>query len=208
MIRVILIDDHPMLRMGVSQFLAASGAVKVVGEAGDGIPGLKLAETVEWDVAVLDISMANLGGFELAKRLLARDPSARIVVLSHHPAAPFATRALREGARAFVSKSAPPEQLLEAITTVAAGRVWSAASEDDVREPQAPSDAQPHELLTRREYQVFVLIAQGRSTIDVAAELDVSASTVSNHIANIKEKLGVTTRGEIVAYAMRAKLIE
>lgn len=200
MIRVLLIDDHPMFRLGVAAFLGGSGEVTVVGEADDGISGLRLADATDWQVALVDISMPRLGGVQVVRRLTADYPDRALVVVSHFPEDPFEARVLAEGAAAFVSKGAPPDALLAAVRAAAAGE----------RRPRQAVErpTQAHEQLTAREYQVFLCIITGRSTVDTAAELNISASTVSNHIARIKEKLNVENRGAIITYAHRVGLME
>ncbi|MCB9539963.1 MAG: response regulator transcription factor [Myxococcales bacterium] len=197
MIRVILIDDHPIFRIGVAHFLAGTGTIEVVGQADDGIAGLGLAERVAWDVAVVDLALPRLGGTEVVRRLRAAFPARRIVALSHFPGGAFDAQLRDAGADAFVSKVSPPEALVEAIEASAPGAA------------PAPLDAAapPHARLTARELQVFQSLLLGRSTVEIAAELAIAASTVSNHVAQIKAKLGVSTVAGIVTYAHRAGLI-
>lgn len=197
MIRVILVDDHPIFRIGVAHYLAGTGTIAVVGQADDGIAGLRLAESVEWDVAVVDISLPRLGGTEVVRRLRATWPGRRIVALSHFPGAAFEAQLREAGADAFVSKVSPPETLVAAIE-----------ARDDGGSPSESAETAPrHTRLTARELQVFTSLIQGRSTIEIAAELDIAASTVSNHVAQIKHKLGVSTIAGIVTYAHRAGLL-
>lgn len=207
MIRVLIVDDHPIFRRGLASLLAGADGITVVAEADDGIGALRIAQEVPWDVALLDVSMPTLNGIEVLRRLSKSFPTRRIVMLSQFPIDQFAARVRREGAAGYISKSDPPELLLEAVRRVAAGLPISA--ETDARPgDRAPADARmPHERLTPREHQVFTLVARGRSVTEVAAELNVAVSTVSNHVMNIKEKLGTSTLGAIVAYAHRVGLI-
>lgn len=199
MIRVILIDDHPMFRIGVAHYLSGTGHIEIVGQADDGLSGLHIAENVAWDVAVVDISLPKLGGTEVVRRLRAAFPGCHVVVLSHFPSAAFEAHLREVGAHAFVSKVSPPEALVSAIEAAAAGKPW--LGQETVR-PGTPT-----ERFTGREHQVFLGLIQGRSTIEIAAELDIAASTVSNHIAQIKQKLGVTTVAGVIASAHRMGML-
>lgn len=199
--KIILVDDHPIFRLGVARFLSGVPGLFVVGEADDGIRALNLARTVAWDVMVLDLSLPNLGGLEVLRRLREAQTPGRIVVLSHYPVDPHAARAIQEGASAYVSKGSDPQGLVTALHAVERGQIWV----DGVieRAPEAAGRA-PHELLTPREHQVLLCLGAGRSNSETAAELDISASTASNYVASIKEKLGVSSRAAILAYAHRA----
>ncbi len=205
MIRVMLADDHPIFREGLAALIEAADDMTVVATVDDGLRALRVAEEVAWDVAVLDVSMPKLSGIEVLRRLVKSFPERQVVMLSQFPESQFAARLTREGAAAYVPKSARPQLLLEAIREAAAGRRPAAAG---TLAGEVATPAAPHETLTPREHQVFTLIASGRGVMEVAAELDLAQSTVSNHLANVKDKLGVSTVGEIVAYAHRVGLVE
>jgi DNA-binding NarL/FixJ family response regulator len=210
-IRVLIVDDHPIFRRGLAGLIAGSDDLQVVGEVDDGLKALRLADEVAWDVAVLDISLPRLNGIEVLRRLMVAHPERKILMLSQFPESEFAARVAREGAAGFISKSGPPELVVDAIRSVAAGRPLLPSPPPRIAGALGDGSLparMPHETLTPREYQVFTLVASGRGVTEVAAELNVAASTVSNHLFNIKEKLGVTTVGAIVAYAHRVGLIE
>jgi DNA-binding NarL/FixJ family response regulator len=207
LIRVLVVDDHPIFRRGLAALLEGAGDIAVVAEADDGIRALRVAAEVTWDVALLDVSMPRLNGIEVLRRLRDAYPERRVLVLSQFPEDQFRVRVIRDGAAGYIAKSAPPEELLDAIRRVASGRPL-AEPPTPVLAPNPSADALPHERLTPREYQVFTLIACGRTVTDIAAELNVATSTVSNHLWNIKDKLGVTTTGAIVSYAHRVGLVE
>lgn len=201
--RLILVDDHPIFRLGVARFLAGVPGMKVVGEAGDGIRALNLAQSLAWDAMVLDLSLPTLGGLEVLRRLREAGATGHRVVMSHYPVDPYAVRALQEGAAAYVSKGSDPADLVTALHAVAKGMVWVDGA---VRRATRASGQEAHEQLSPREYQVMLAMMQGRGNNEIAAELDLSPSTVSNHVAKIKEKLGVSSRAAIVAYALKAGL--
>lgn len=198
MIRVLIADDHPIFRRGVVGLIEGTEGMRVVAEADDGIAAMRLAKELEWDVALIDVSMPTLNGVEVLRRLVKAYPARRVLILSQFPEDQFAARVMREGAAGYIAKSAPPEQLLDAIR----GRGPTRAAAQVKRDPL------PHERLTPREYQVFTLIAGGRTVTEAAAEINVAVSTVSNHLLNIKEKLNAPSVGAVVAYAHRMGLIE
>lgn len=205
MIRIILADDHAIVRGGLRKLLAESGDFDVVGEAADGRQALQLAlnPRVAWDVLVLDLSLPRVGGIEVLRRVREARPDARVVVLSMYPEEQYATQMARAGAAAYVSKSMAPETLLDALRTVAATGSWRNAAEADA----GAGDALPHRSLSSRELQVFNLIIEGHAVTDIAAQLDLHASTVSTHMRAIKTKLDAPTVADIVRYAHRVGII-
>ncbi|MFT3771059.1 MAG: response regulator transcription factor [Minicystis sp.] len=208
MIRVLIVDDHPIFRQGLAALIAGSPDMTVVAEEDDGLRALRVAKDVAWDVALLDVSMPRLNGIEVLRRLAKEFPARKILMLSQFPESQFAARVVREGAAGYLSKSGPPELVVEAIRRVAAGKsIAPPAARADGAEP-APKARLPHETLSPREYQVFTLIASGRSVTETAAELNVATSTVSNHLVQVKAKLDAPTLGAIVAYAHRVGLVE
>jgi two-component system, NarL family, invasion response regulator UvrY len=204
MIRVFLADDHAVLRRGLQVMLESTGKITVVGTAADGHEALASEAIDRCDVLILDLSLPRLSGSEVLRRMRQRRPSLPIVVLSMYPEEQHGLQALREGAAAYLSKQRPPEEVIAAILRVAGGGIYLT---DTLAEQAllAPRDehAPPHMRFSPREHQVFLLLLQGRSASEVAAELDLHASTVSNNIRRIKDKLGVNTIGEIVTYAHR-----
>lgn len=202
MIRVVLADDHAIVLGGLQRLLAETGDVEVVGVASDGRQALKLClGGLAWDVLVLDLSLPRVGGIEVLRRVRAARPDAKVVVLSMYPEEQYAPQLRRDGAAAYVSKSRPPETLVDAIRAVSSG-------EPVTPEPPAAPDALPHRSLSSRELQVFNLVFEGHSVTDIAAQLDLHASTVSNHLRAIKAKLEVNSVAEIVRYAHRVGLID
>lgn len=209
MIRVFLADDHAVVLAGLRQLISATDDMRVVGTAADGRQVLLLAEAGgEWDVLVLDLSLPRVSGMEVLRRLRSLRPTLPIVILSMYPEDQYAIRLMREGAAAYLSKERPPEDLLAAVRRVAAGGTYLTASQAaQIVSQREEGERPPHARLSAREHQVFVLIINGRVVSDIAAELNLSPSTVSTHLARIREKLGVRSVADIVSYAHRAGLI-
>jgi len=210
MIRVLLVDDHAVVRVGFRLLLQASEEVSVVAEAESGETACQRYAEVEPDVVVLDLSMPGMGGLVALHRIRARDPRARILALSAYDDPMHARRALRQGALGFLSKRSAPEALLEAVRTVAAGRRYidpSLAQELVVAELDGGADS-PIERLSEREFEVFIRLARGTTVQRIAEDLKVSPSTVGTHLYNIKQKLGATNQSELTLFALRHGLIE
>lgn len=203
MIRVFVADDHPIVRHGVIALLRATEGLEVVGEADDGLRLMNDAALASAAVLVLDLSLPRLSGTEVLRRLRVERPDLAIVVLSCHPEDQFAHRALRDGAAFYVSKERPPAELVSAIRDAAAGRRASPERPGSLGRPAR----QGHEKLSRREHQVMLLLVSGRSVAEIAAELDLQSCTVSNHLARVREKLGVQTVPELVKYAYASGMI-
>ncbi|MFO0745938.1 MAG: response regulator transcription factor [Myxococcota bacterium] len=207
MIRAFIADDHAIVREGMRRLFETSGDISVVGEATDGRAVLLAAEGHDWDVLVLDLSLPRVSGLEVLRRLHREHPALPIVVLSMYPEEAFAPRVLAEGAVAYVSKERPLADVEAAIRAAVSGASAPAAAAR-ARAPGEPAaPAMPHTTLSAREYQVFLLVLEGRTNVEIAAELDLVASTVSNHLAKVKQKLGAHTVAEIVAYGHHIGLL-
>jgi two-component system, NarL family, invasion response regulator UvrY len=200
---VSLADDHAIFRRGLRDLLEETGRVRVVGEFATGRAVLNADAASLGEVLVLDLSLPKVPGTEVLARMRERHPTLRVVVLSMYAEEHFATRMVRAGARAYLSKTRPPEEVVARVIAVAEGR-------DEVDLIEAAGRAElpllPHERLSAREHQVFILLAQGRGAGEIAAELDLSASTVSNHLAKVREKLGANSNAEVIRYAYAAGL--
>jgi two-component system, NarL family, invasion response regulator UvrY len=203
--RVFIADDHAIMRCGIRQVLRELGGFEVVGEASTGRQVLSAPDIDTWDVLVLDLSLPRVSGPEVLRRIKARRPDLPVVILSMYAEAQYAARMLAAGASAYVSKDKPPSALLAAVRAAARGERVAPAP---AAAPEAARGAPPHAALTRRELQVFMLIAEGGAVSGIAAELDVHACTVSNHLARIREKLGVSTVADLVRYAHAAGLTD
>ena len=208
MIRVVIADDHQILREGLKQLLLAAGDLDVVGEAGDGHEVLERVRTLGFDVLLLDMSMPGKSGVELIKQVKAEKPRLRILVLSMHEEHQYAVRAIRAGASGYLTKESAAAQLVAAIRKIAAGGAFISA---EVAERLA-LDAMPHAegplhaALSDREYQVFRLLVTGRSVSDIAEQLHLSAKTISTHKARLMEKLQVDNNAALVRYAVSHRL--
>ncbi|HEX3844056.1 MAG TPA: response regulator transcription factor [Steroidobacteraceae bacterium] len=210
MIRVLLVDDHAVVRTGFRLLLQARPDVAVVGEAESGEAACQRYVELSPDVVVMDIAMPGMGGIEALRRIRAHDPQARVLALSAHDDPMHARRALREGALGFLSKRSAPEALLEAVAGIGAGqryidpRVAQRLALEDI----AGTESSPIKRLSEREFDVFIRLARGTSVQRIADELRLSASTVGTHLYNVKQKLGVSNQSELTLLAIRYGLIE
>jgi DNA-binding NarL/FixJ family response regulator len=206
-IRVFIADDHAVLRAGLELMLAATDDMEVVGTAADGRAALASPAIDTCDVLILDLSLPRVSGAEVLRRLHERRPELPIVILSMYPEDQYALHLLREGASAYLSKDRPPEDLLAALRKVAAGGIYvtDTLAEQALRAKGA-AEGSPHTRLSPREHELFQRVLAGRSVSEIAAELELGISTVSNHLRHIKDKLGAHTTAEIIDYAHRAGL--
>lgn len=210
MIRVMLVDDHAVVRTGFRLLLQAQADVEVVAEAESGEAACQRYVEVTPDVLVMDLAMPGMGGLEALRRIRARHPQARVLALSAHDDPMHARRALNEGALGFLSKRGAPEALIEAVTCVAAGRRYIDAdiAQKLVLEDVDGGAKSPVERLSEREFDVFLRLANGATVQKIAEDLKLSASTVGTHLYNIKQKLGVANQSELTLIAIRHGLIE
>jgi len=210
MIRVVIADDHQILRDGLKQLLLAAGDLDVVGEASDGHEVIERIRALDVDVLLLDLSMPGKSGMELIRQVKTERPKLRILVLSMHEEHQYAVRAIRAGASGYLTKESAASQLVAAIRKVAAGGAFISA---EVAEHLA-HDAMPHAVdrprhaaLSDREFQVFTRLVSGESVTDIAAALHLSAKTISTHKARLMEKLGLDNNAELVRYALEHRLV-
>jgi two-component system response regulator NreC len=211
--RVLLADDHGIVRRGLKSLLETEPGLSVVAEAADGLEALRLCEQHQPDALILDVGMPKLNGIEVAARAqkLARPP--RVIILSMHADETYIIRALSAGARAYLLKDATDEDLLPAVRAVARGKrffspaVTALLVEDYVRQLQARGLSDTYHLLTDREREVLQLLAEGRSNKEVAGLLNLGLSTVETHRANLMQKLSLHNTAEIVLYAVRKGVI-
>ena len=204
MIRVLLADDHSIVRDGLKRILAATPDLQVTGEAASGDAALALVKANDYDVAMLDMSMPGLSGLDLIKRLKLEKPKLRILVLSMHGEQQYAARALKAGAAGYLNKDSASEQLLGVLRKIAAGgvHIGDAAAAGLLQ----AGDNAPHEALSDREFEVMRLLVEGLGPTEIAERLHLSVKTVSTHKTHILEKLGLGSAAELVRYALEHKL--
>ena len=205
MIRVLLADDHKLVREGLKQILAGAADVEVAGEAADGDQALALAKANDYDLALLDMSMPGLAGIELIKRLKLEKPKLRMLVLSMHGEQQYAARALKAGASGYLTKDSAAEQLLGAIRKVAAGGVHIS---DTAAAGLVGGGGTPHAALSDREFEVLRMLAGGHGPTEIAELLHLSVKTVSTHKARVLQKLGLGSTAELVRYAIENGLLD
>ena len=202
-LRILLADDHAVLRAGLRRLFESAG-LRVVGEAETGEQACQLHAELQPQVLVMDLSMPGMGGIEALRRVRQREAGARVVILSMHESATFATQALRAGALGYVAKSAVADELIEAVRQAAQGRVFvSAAIAQRMASSRSLPAADPATQLSSREFEIFRLLAEGHALDAIAARLYLSSKTVANHQTLIKQKLGVTTPIELVRLAIQ-----
>lgn len=211
--RVILADDHGVVRKGLMFLLSGEPSIAVVGEASNGREAVQLAESSEADVAILDIAMPFLSGIEAAAQITRKNPRTGVIMLSMHSDEEFILRALSAGARGYLLKDAAEQDLVRAVRTVAEGRPFFSPAitqillEDHMRRLQQSNVQDTYDLLTEREKELLYLLAQGKTNKEAATIMDVSVSTVETHRTNLMQKLNLHNTAEIVLYAVRKKLI-
>lgn len=203
-----LVDDHAVVRMGFKLLLQARDDIEVVAEADSGEMACQIFEAVAPDVVVMDIAMSGMGGIEAIKRLLAKDPRARILALSAHEDTSHPKRALQAGALGYLSKRSAPEVLIDAIRAIARRqRYLDAQIAQRMALQDLSGDLVPMEKLSAREFEVFVQLARGQSVAQISKTLKLSTSTVGTHLYNIKQKLGLINQAEMTLLAVRHGLI-
>ena len=204
MIRVLIADDHKIVRDGLKRILSAHAEVDVTGEAADGDQALALVRVHEYDLVMVDMSMPGLSGIDLIKRLKIEKPKLRILVLSMHGERQYAARALKAGASGYLNKDSAAELLVGAIRKIAAGGVHIG---DAAAASLVSADKAPHEALSDREFEVLRLLVEGLGPTDIGDKLHLSVKTVSTHKTRILEKLNVSSTAALVRYALDHKLI-
>jgi two-component system response regulator NreC len=213
MIRIILADDHAIIRRGLRLVLQEHPDFEVIGEAGDGREAISLAESLNPDVVVLDVSMRGLNGIEAARQISAKQPRIGLVVLSMHSDEAYVLRALKAGVRAYLLKESPESDFIAAIRCVTEGKAFFSPAvsrtlaEDYVRQSQEKNVEDSYDLLTVREREILQLIAEGKSNKDVASILNLSVYTVETHRSNVMTKLNLHSIPELILYAVRKGIV-
>jgi len=209
-LKILLIDDHAIVRQGVMQSLMERGIASEIGEAESGAEALAQADQIEWDLALLDISLPDMNGIEVLKRLRRKAPGVPVLMFSMYREDQFAVRALKAGAAGYLSKTANTAQMLVAIQQVAAGRryVSTKMAEALADYISLDSDQLPHEKLSDREYQTLCMLGSGKRLTDIARVLSLSVKTVSVYRTRLLEKMGLTNNAELTYYVMSNHLVD
>jgi len=209
-IRVLIADDHPVMRKGLRTILTDEIEGVVCAEASDGRETLDMVERGGWDLVILDISMPGQNGMETLKEVRRLRPKLPVLVASVHPEEQYGRRALMAGASGYLTKGSAPSELVRAVRQVLAGRPYGSQTmaESFATHLNADSTHAPHEKLSDREFEILVLIGSGRATSRIAQELHLSLPTVSTYRARILEKMGMTTTAELIYYAVKSGIVD
>ena len=210
MTRIVVADDHAIVREGLKQILASQPDFEIVAEASDGHEVMKRVRELDFDVLLLDMSMPGKSGVELIKQVKAEKPRLRVLVLTMHEEHQYAVRAIRAGASGYLTKEGASAQLVTALRKVASGGAYISAEVAEQLALNAMPDSQGplHGTLSDREFQVFRMIAEGKSVSEIAERLSLSVKTVSTHKSNVLQKMNMTTTGELIRYALENNLVE
>lgn len=210
MIRVLLADDHKIVRAGLKELLSETGDIAVAGEANDGTEALARIREGEYDVAVLDMSMPGRSGIDLIRQVKQEKPRLPILVLSMHSEEQYAVRALKAGASGYLTKESAADQLVTAIRRIAAGGafVTPETAQRLALDLNGAAATAPHTLLSDREFQVFRFIAGGKTVSDIAKQLSLSVKTISTHKTRIMRKMGLANQTELIRYAIEHRLLD
>ncbi|ABC76668.1 response regulator [Syntrophus aciditrophicus] len=210
MIKILIADDHTIVREGLKQIVGDVGDMMVADEAGNGQEALQKIREKDYDVVLLDISMPGRSGLEVLKDIRAERPKLPVLILSMHSEEQYAVRALRAGASGYLTKASAPDELIGAIRKVSRGRKYVTASlaeklalelDADIRKP-------PHEILSDREYQVMLMLASGKTVTEIAEELCLSVKTISTYRSRILEKMNMKKNAELTLYAVQNHLVD
>ena len=210
MIKILIADDHAIVRAGLKQIVADTSDMVVAGEAVDGQEVLDQVRKEDWDLILLDISMPGRGGIDTLKELKVEKPKLPVLVLSMYPEEQYAIRALKAGASGYLTKESAPEELIEAIRKVSQGGKYISASlaESLAFHVGGNSEKPLHETLSNREYQVTLMIASGKTVKEIANELSLSVKTISTNRVRALRKMGMKNNAEITYYAIKHELVE
>jgi two-component system, NarL family, invasion response regulator UvrY len=210
MIRVLVADDHPLLRHGLKQVLEQEPDLGEVGEAADSEQALEQIDQKKWDVVILDIAMPGRGGLDVLREIRRRNPTLPVLVLSVHSEDDFAVRAIKAGANGYLSKVNPTTEVLRAVRKVLTGKKYVSASlaEALANALESENERALHESLSDREFQVMCRIASGKTVSQIAVEIALSVKTVSTYRARVLEKMHMSTNSELTRYAIQRGLVD
>ena len=210
MIRIVIADDHAIVREGLKRIVSSIADMEVAGEAGNGTEVMQRVRDLAFDVLVLDLSMPGRSGMELIKLVRGEKPQLRILVLSMHQESQYAVRAIKNGASGYLTKESAPAQLEQAIRKVASGGAFISAevAEQLALGAMPGSEGVPHESLSNREFEVLQQLVAGVSLTDIATKLNLSVKTVSTHKTNLMQKMGLQNQNDLIRYAIKHGLAE
>jgi DNA-binding NarL/FixJ family response regulator len=209
-IRILVVDDHSVVRKGLIQIVTDSPGMEVAGEASSGQEALELVRSHPFDVVILDIAMPGRSGLDILRELKAENPALKMLVLSMYSEEQYAIRSLRDGASGYLTKGCPPEELIQAIQIIATGKRYITPSIADRLAAYVEDSSRqlPHETLSDREMQVLVLIGSGKKVSEIAEELNLSFKTVSTYRSRILIKMGMETNAQLIRYALQHSLVQ
>jgi len=208
-IKILLVDDHAVVRMGFKMLIEAEADIKVIGEAESGEVAVKLFQELKPDIIVMDITMPGIGGLEAIDRIMAKDKNTKILVLSAHEDSVHPKRVLNAGAMGYLTKRSAAEELIKAIKSIHQGKRYLEPNiAQQMAITQLSGETNPVEILSDREFEVFIALAKGKSTNEIADTLCLSPRTVGTHLYNIKQKLNANNSAEIALIAIRCGLID
>ena len=208
-IKILLVDDHAVVRMGFKMLIEAEDDITVIGEAESGEVAIKLFQELKPDIIVMDITMPGIGGLEAIDRIMAKDKNTKILVLSAHEDSVHPKRVLNAGAMGYLTKRSAAEELIKAIKSIHQGKRYLEPNiAQQMAITQLSGETNPVEILSDREFEVFIALAKGKSTNDIADTLCLSPRTVGTHLYNIKQKLNANNSAEIALIAIRCGLID
>ena len=210
MARVLIADDHAMVRAGLRRWLEQDRSIEAVAESATAAETLQQVRDGAWDLVVLDINMPDRSGIDILRHIRSGHPSTRVLVISAYPEKQYAVYALRAGAAGYLAKDQAPEEFMRAVHTVLAGRrfVSAALAEQLVNSLDEPADKPLHSVLSQREFQILCKLAVGRTVSEIAQDLCISVKTVSTYRARVLEKMNFTTNADLTTYALRNGLVQ
>jgi len=210
MIRILIADDHAIVRRGLKQILEESPEMRVVAEAANGVDALHWIRANDCDVALLDISMPGRSGVEVLKQLREEKPKLPVLILSIYPEDQYAVRLIKAGAAGYLTKDSAPTEVVEAVRRVVSGKKYISPTVAEMLADElgAPDEKLPHQTLSDREYQIFLLLASAKTPTEIAAALALSVKTVSTHRHRILEKMHLRNNAELMHYAIEKRLVE
>ncbi len=209
-IKIGIVDDHAIVRAGLKQFLSEMVDMRVVGEAASGREAIDLVRTTEMDVIIMDLSMPGQSGIDALAMIRAKAPDVGILILSGYPEEQYAVNLIRQGASGYLNKECEPMEIVNAIRTIALGRRYISPSVAELIAQQLDrkDGSAAHDLLSEREFQVFLKLAKGETAGDIASALSLSVKTVSTYRTRLMEKMGLASNSDLTYYALKNKLID